>query len=334
MLQEVSPHTEECNLLSVIVTTFEQPRSLSALLACLGAQSTDVPFEIIICDDGSSSATIQAVSDPLFADMDIRYVWQPNQGHRAARSKNNAIRCARGDILVFLDGDIMVDCDFLKRHVDAHHSSKLIVCNPRKWIIAPSNGRSISESIPDIFSRSRDDISVLFRKMSEKSIDVDRKHQLDMSKTKDAWLSCIGFSLSIDRRPEVVFDETFEGWGCEDRELALRLVKRHGFSVSFRDDINVLHLEACSTGRTPFAILPKTHSQIVAYMKNVIHFRELYPDVDLSIMVQPLVAYRLNPGTQCWELRRDHGPGNNVSEAERLVFIEQWLKTCPACNAR
>lgn len=330
-------------MLSVIVTTFEQPRSLSALLTCLGAQSTDVPFEIIICDDGSSLATIQAVSDPLFTKMDIRYIWQRNHGNRAARSKNNGIRCARGDILVFLDGDIMVDCDFLKRHVDAHHSSKLIVCNPRKWVIdpifSPTNGRSISESIPDMFSRSRDNISALFRKMSENSIDVDRKHQLDMSKTKDAWLSCIGFSLSVDRHPEVVFDEAFEGWGCEDRELGLRLVKRHGFSVSFRDDINVLHLEACSTGRTPFTILPKTHSQIVAYMKNVIHFRELYPDVDLSIMVQPLVAYRLNPATQCWELRRDHDPvrgdcSENVTEAETLAFIEQWLRTCPASNAR
>jgi glycosyltransferase involved in cell wall biosynthesis len=330
-------------MLSVIVTTFEQPCSLSALLTCLSAQSTDVPFEIIICDDGSSLATIQAVTDPLFSEMDIRHIWQPNHGNRAARSKNNGIRCARGDLLVFLDGDIVMDCDFLKRHVDAHHSPKLIVCNPRKWVIepnlSPSNGRSVSESIPDMFRRSRDNISPLFRKMLENSIDVDRKHQLDMSKTKDAWLSCIGFSLSIDRHPEVVFDEAFEGWGCEDRELALRLVKRHGFSVSFRDDIEVLHLEACSTGRTPFSILPKTHSQIVAYMRNVVHFRELYPDLDLSIMVQPLVAYRLNPGTQCWELRRDHDPaardfGEKVSEAETLAFIEQWLRACPPSNTR
>src|SRR5579875_11880 len=337
-------------MLSVIITTFHQPHSLAALLCCLRAQDVDVPFEVIICDDGSSLATLKAVKNDAFSRMDIRYIWQPNHRNRAARSKNNCIRCARGDILVFVDGDIVMDSDFLRKHLEAHDSQNLIVCNSRRWVIDAATSKfrkqSGSKPPPDSLIGSADEISSPFKQMLQDSIEVDRDYQIRMYKT-DPWLSCIGFSFSVERHPAVYFDEAFEGWGPEDRELAFRLVKRHGFSVSYRNDIEVVHLETCSTGRTPFTLLPRKHSQITSYMRNMIYLRNLYPDEDLSVLLKPLLAYRLNPATQHWELGSHtyslgDTQGANVRTSslpdqllpEMLDSIEQWLKAHPTCNGQ
>jgi glycosyltransferase involved in cell wall biosynthesis len=337
-------------MLSVIITTFQQSKSLAALLCCLRAQDIDLPFEVIICDDGSSLATLKAVKNNAFFRMDIRYIWQPNHRSRAARSKNNGIRCARGDILVFVDGDIVVDSDFLRKHLEAHHSQNLIVCNPRRWVIDTAISKFHKESgakpRPDFLIAAGDEISSPFKQMLEDSIEVDRDYQIRMYKT-DPWFSCIGFSFSVERHPAVYFDEAFEGWGPEDRELAFRLVKRHGFSVSYCNEIEVLHLETCSTGRTPFTLLPRTHSQITSYMRNMIYLRNLYPDEDLSVLMKPLLAYRLNPATQQWELRSDaysigdtqrsNGRASSLPHQllpEMLDSIEQWLKTHPTWNGQ
>jgi glycosyltransferase involved in cell wall biosynthesis len=323
-------------MISVIITTFEQARSLESLLHCLRAQDVDMPFEVIVCDDGSSFHTYEIASSHVFSDLDIRYIWQPKRGNRASRSKNNGIRCARGDVLVFLDGDILVDRDFLRNHVEAHVVPNLIVCNPRLWLMEreisgkelKSCGSPREDPLAVLSSGSGNHLSIHFEELSKKSSQVERDHQRRMSSTKNAWMSCIGFSFSVRKDSNVVFDERFEGWGPEDREIALRLVRRHGFVVSYRDDIVVLHLECHSTGRPPFSLLPNAHSAIVAYMRNILHFRNSYPAEDLSLLVSAFVKYRFNEGLQIWELRPRGNRLHIASQAEldqALANVERWF---------
>jgi glycosyltransferase involved in cell wall biosynthesis len=221
-------------MLSVIITTYEQSKSLGLLLQSLKVQDVRVPFEILICDDGSSMITHEVVSKPMFADLDIRYLWQPDRGHRTSRSKNNGIRCAKGDILVFLDADILVNRDFLRKHAEAHVARRSLVCNPRRWVMNQDvlqAQRCERESV-GACSFEKDyglqgyDISRVFEVQWNGSVEVERDYQRAVSLcTATAWLSCMGFSFSVTRETEVLFDETFEGWGPEDREFALRLVR-------------------------------------------------------------------------------------------------------------
>jgi glycosyltransferase involved in cell wall biosynthesis len=326
-------------VLSVLITVFEQRVSLEMLLYCLRAQTIDEPFEVIICDDGSSDESFSSIrANPDFLGLDIRYIWQSKAGYRAARSKNNGIRCARGDLLVFLDGDILIKPDFLSRHRSAHHSSKQIACNPRRWVSAaalPSKVpvaqcKSDSSALPSqLLPLAKSDITRLFGLLERISIDNDRARQQMLFSSEAPWMACIGFSFSADRGPETYFDENFEGWGPEDREFALRMVKKNGYTIFFDEQIQVFHLEACSTGRASFSGLPNSPPQILSYLKNMVYFRAMYPNEDLSRVMKPLMNYRFNSASKYWELSPDTATRKRWSVrdlAAKISSVEEWLR--------
>lgn len=333
-------------MISVVITVFEQATSLIPLLHCLYAQKADEKFEILICDDGSGEWGLQnAIQDPVLRELDIRYIWQSKDGHRASRSKNNGLHCARGDIVVMLDGDILVKPDFLSRHRAAHTHPRQIVCNPRKWVVeeneAGSNTSGAVQSQAPFLSRladlARNDRPAMFALLERISLEFDRQSQRDFSRSSSPWMACIGFSFSFDRTANscLFFDEMFEGWGPEDREFVLRMVSAHDYEVCYQDDIVVYHLEACSTGRTPFAALPKEHATIVSYLKNMIYFWDSYPAHDLSQLMHLLLYFRLDANTNTWQLIPSHRPltVNQGALENQLQIIRRWLVSAQYSHA-
>lgn len=91
--------------LSVIVTTYNNPRALTLVLTGLGRQSLR-EFELIVADDGSRPETAALVAEyAARAPFSVRHVWHPDQGFRKCTISNQAILAAAGDYLVFFDGD-------------------------------------------------------------------------------------------------------------------------------------------------------------------------------------------------------------------------------------
>jgi len=102
--------------LSVIVTTYNRPDALGAVLAALSRQS-DLPLEVLVADDGSGEATRECVRAwQAQATFPIRHVWHEDEGFRAAAIRNRAAAQAQGEVLVFLDGDSVPFADFVVRH--------------------------------------------------------------------------------------------------------------------------------------------------------------------------------------------------------------------------
>lgn len=326
--------------LSIIITAYEQPVSLSLLLLSLQGQRCDASFEVIICDDGSSRSaldTFHARTD--LSQFDLLYVWQSKKGYRAARSKNNGIRCARAAVLLFLDADILLKPDFLQSHLAARIRSKQIVCNPRRWLLGtdsmpdtlPSSLATPASKIEELLSRYRaqpNDTSV-FQQLNHLAEDFDRPPQQKDAVSKYPWMACVGFSFSVDNGPEVYFDEHFEGWGPEDRELALRLISRYNYSLSYQDEIQVFHLENYSTGRPRLCGLPTAHDQIVAFLRNIVYFQRLYGDDASSRIADVVLYYELDLGLNQWRL-------DPLSQIDlhlidpgqirlKLAFVKEWL---------
>jgi GT2 family glycosyltransferase len=79
-------------------------RCLAAILAC-----EPLPTEIVVVDDGSPSA----VQVPTVVPVPVRVLRQPNAGPATARNVGAA--AATGDILVFVDADIVVPPDTFAR---------------------------------------------------------------------------------------------------------------------------------------------------------------------------------------------------------------------------
>ncbi|HEX5473747.1 MAG TPA: glycosyltransferase [Vicinamibacterales bacterium] len=101
-------------LITVIVCTWNRCGSLRNALASLTSLRT-VPgggFEILVIDDGSVDATRDIVRTlAAGAAVDLRYVWQPNQGIAAAR--NRGVAEARGEWVAFFDDDQVAEPQWL-----------------------------------------------------------------------------------------------------------------------------------------------------------------------------------------------------------------------------
>lgn len=97
-------------LISIIIPTFN--RANYVLDAIESAQAQTYPAkEIIVVDDGSYDDTARRVSKI----EGIKYLYQPNQGHGAAR--NRGLREAQGEYIASLDSDDLWDEDFLAQSI-------------------------------------------------------------------------------------------------------------------------------------------------------------------------------------------------------------------------
>ena len=106
-------------MISVIIPTYNRLFSLKDTIKSLEAQSLDVgEFEVIVVDDGSNDRTYEWLSE-YRGRLDLKCVRHPtNRG--TATTRNDGIRTAKGDVIVFLDDDMMADRDLLSVYLNAH----------------------------------------------------------------------------------------------------------------------------------------------------------------------------------------------------------------------
>jgi len=93
---------------SIIIPAYNKQDSISETLNSIYKQ-TFSNFEIIVIDDGSKDNTKQVVES---FEKDVVYIYQENQGQGAAR--NEGIKAAKGDYIVFLDADDYWEPEFLE----------------------------------------------------------------------------------------------------------------------------------------------------------------------------------------------------------------------------
>ena len=103
-------------LISVILTTYNQPEWLTKVLSGYATQ-TCAKFEIIIADDGSDDRTIEAIERVRNQTaLKIVHVWHEDDGFRKCTILNRAITRAAGDYLMFSDGDCVPYKTFVANH--------------------------------------------------------------------------------------------------------------------------------------------------------------------------------------------------------------------------
>ena len=96
---------------SFIVPVFNRPREIQELLQSFTKLITDVAYEIIIVEDGSSQTCERIIS--LYRNkLPIQYLYQANKGPGNAR--NNGAEIAKYDYLIFLDSDVLLVEDYLE----------------------------------------------------------------------------------------------------------------------------------------------------------------------------------------------------------------------------
>ena len=105
--------------LSVIICTYNREKYIGNLLESIAANTLDKSdYEILLVDNNCTDNTSQVCADFAAAHQDINfhYMVESEQGLSAARNKG--IREAKGNILVYVDDDALVDEWYLKTFAD------------------------------------------------------------------------------------------------------------------------------------------------------------------------------------------------------------------------
>ena len=211
--------------ISLIITVYNRLNLLEKCLELLLLQNL-LPDEIILSDDGSEDDPLP-ILEKLRADFKgrVHYVRQEHQEFRAARVRNNGVSLSTGDILVFLDQDILMPADYLKVIAKTLKPGRFLSGYPVRLSEAQTE-ELLKQNLKNVPFRE-----VVNPKQHRKIIRQWMKDYLYYSLEKISWPYSKGVKLrsgvSAMLRKDFVkvngFDESFVGWGNEDDDLGKRM---------------------------------------------------------------------------------------------------------------
>ncbi|MFQ5529342.1 MAG: glycosyltransferase family 2 protein [Gemmatimonadota bacterium] len=231
--------------IGVIVSAYERPQALAMVLASL-CEQTYRRFEIVVADDGSGQSTRRLVEQVAAEGrVRLRHVWHEDLGFRLAAIRNRAIAVLETDYLLFMDGDCLVRSNFLARHARLAERGRF-VRGSRVHLGRELTAEALDTGL-DVHQWST--LRWLGQRLSGR---VDRFTPLvslplgglrKMSPRK--WDGSKGCNLAVWRDDAIAvngFDESYQGWGSEDNDFVVRLIRLGVYRKDGRCAAPVLHL--------------------------------------------------------------------------------------------
>jgi glycosyltransferase involved in cell wall biosynthesis len=205
---------------SIIIPTNRSPEVFRRCLASIAWQGCDPgEIEVIVVFNGMRSPP------PLDGHAwPFALVTDHIEPAHIGAAKNVALERARGEWVIFLNDDVVLDSDFVAAHLAAHRE----LCEPAMVL-----GRSVWQRYDDetIFDRMVQTTSMVFF--------YDQMKPHGWYGFRHAW----NLNLSLARRfvETLRFDERLGPFFYEDLELAYRLEHQHGLRVWYASEALLLH---------------------------------------------------------------------------------------------
>lgn len=205
--------------LGIIISTYNAPAYLNRVLQGY-AEQRDFPDELLVADDGSTSETAEVVQ--AFAKnvtFPVRHVWHEDDGFRLAKIRNEAIKAANADYLVFSDGDCIPHRDFVADHRCAAEQGCFVTGKRMLLSEQQSTGFSACDSLFEGIGFWRQGgLSGIHHLLRLPGLTF-RSRRLKGLK---------GCNMGFFRQDLLAvngFNQEFTGWGREDSEIAVRLFR-------------------------------------------------------------------------------------------------------------
>ena len=222
--------------ISIIIPAYERMSLLRKTLSSIECQ--DYPkelLEVIIIDDGSLVDNFEEIFSEFSNKINLFLARQNRNGYGLSRARNLGARSSNGEVLFFLDSDLLLPKKYISSVMIFHHVSNICsVLGIRKFV------NSDSISVEDIKNPQLD-----FDSLEKcQSANPHHKEHLDESGNsidwriadfnKNNWLNDSinpfryfgGGHASVTRDRYFLaggYDENFDEWGNEDQEFAYRL---------------------------------------------------------------------------------------------------------------
>lgn len=200
---------------SVIVPVYNLSEYISSTLDSIINQDFNC-FEVIVIDDGSTDDSLEIINEKLSKSLiEYKVIHQENSGVSSAR--NRGIKEARGDYLVFVDGD---------DYITGNHLSELY------------NGES-DFSLIQLIKKDGDKLSTPHH-FSKKSVSCDELIKMELKMEITLSFCQLMYKKSIIDENDIFFD-TDSIYG-EDIEFALKALA-HGKDVSISNEATYYYIQ-------------------------------------------------------------------------------------------
>jgi glycosyltransferase involved in cell wall biosynthesis len=233
------------DLISVIVATYQRADALEAVLRSLASQ-TDREFEVVIADDGSGTETAQVIGKwSGQMPVPLRHVWHEDLGFRLAEIRNRAIRVSKGAYCIFLDGDCIVRRNFVAAHRRLAQRGWFVTGN--RVLLSSAFTQQVLRNHLDLhrWGVERWIAARLFGRVNRLAplmrLPLGPLRKLEVKRWRGARGSNMAFWREDLERVDG-FDATFSGWGREDSDIFVRMIRTGVRRKDGRFATGVLHL--------------------------------------------------------------------------------------------
>jgi GT2 family glycosyltransferase len=198
-------NTPNSKQVSVIICTYNRKVMLKKCLDAIFLQDfPDYAYEVVVVIDGSTDGT-ELILQELSPPCQFKFIRQENTGLATAR--NNGSKEAEGEILLFLDDDIIAIPELITEHIKYHQAGHpLVVGNIPVYPVKYSD-----YMIEGTKAWAQDQ----FQKMEQENYEITFQdiYFANASIKRELFYELGGF------------DEQFRYYGVEDRDFAYRLLK-------------------------------------------------------------------------------------------------------------
>lgn len=226
---------------SFVIPTYQNKYQLINTLTAIKKLKTASRFdyEVVVADDGSTDGTGEII-DEFKKTLRLKSVYLPRcEKSCRSRARNEALKLAEGEIIVFIDSDILVPPDYLII-LDEFFSfgTDFAVSGFRKLI----NEQVSLESVADgrIFDKS---YQQTLKTGDDFRYDIMKKISFNSAAFDAPFLYALSCNLAVPKRwidKVGGFDEDLIKWGIEDIEFIYRLYKA-GMRIIYNTRGTVLH---------------------------------------------------------------------------------------------
>ena len=235
--------------ISIIIPTYNRSHLIGKVLEFIKNQTLDDPFyEVIIIDDGSSIEEANLTQARLehfkFKNLIYRHlereikIEDSKVVNRAGPARNLGASLSSGELLLFLDSDIILAANYLEKLLNLHLEND--VCLPGRIYLSQHATREICTSN--------------FDQYSDDSIEVDwTQHLHDVFDTHDwfkmspPWKLFMTYALSVKRNlffESGGFRTNFISYGYEDLDWGYRVCKLSDrFKISALPSYHLYHFD-------------------------------------------------------------------------------------------
>lgn len=253
-------------ILSIIIVNYRSWDCLGPCLDRLMEESQGQPWEIIVADNDSADGRLAEFSGRF---PRVRFIENPDNGGFAYGCNRGAAQAA-GEILLFLNPDVIAEAGSIARLIDAKCENPDIAVLSARQVDAQGRTRKVFDMFPNRLTWFRT-VKFLLRTLNP--------HRYpDPRRPFSGLLDCDWVSGSVFMIGRADF-ERLGGWRedywmyVEDCDLCLR-ARRHGLRVACSGDVRMLHHHGgASRQNFPISVLTRTEAIISKHLFVHLNYR-------------------------------------------------------------